>query len=54
MQGSAVYDEQDDLYKMWYLVWDSYAYYNNLRFSYNVCYAESKDGLVLIPTWKIG
>ena len=45
MQGSAVYDKQDNLYKMWYLVWDNYAYYNNLRFSYNVCYAESKDGI---------
>ncbi|MBN1348135.1 hypothetical protein JXJ21_01865 [candidate division KSB1 bacterium] len=43
--GSVIYDPDDGLFKMWYSVWNEYAYYNRLRFSYNVCYAESKDGI---------
>ncbi len=43
--GSVLFDPQDELYKMWYLVWDSASYYNKLPFSYNICYAESADGI---------
>jgi len=45
MGGSVLLDPEDSLYKMWYCVWDSYNYYNKLPFSYNMCYAESKDGI---------
>ncbi|MCC6697206.1 MAG: hypothetical protein IT365_16380 [Candidatus Hydrogenedentes bacterium] len=45
MGGTVLRDLQDGLYKMWYSVWNSHAYYNKLPFSYNVCYAESEDGL---------
>ena len=45
MGGSVLYDPGDGLFKMWYCVWDSYRYYNKLPFSYNMCYAQSKDGL---------
>ncbi len=45
MGGTVLYDVQNDLYKMWYLVWDSLAYYDKLPYSYNICYAESKDGI---------
>ncbi|MCC6487085.1 MAG: hypothetical protein IT364_06255 [Candidatus Hydrogenedentes bacterium] len=48
MGGTVLRDPQDGLYKMWYSVWNSHAYYNKLPFSYNVCYAESEDGL----TWN--
>lgn len=45
MGGSVLYDERDGVFRMWYTVWDSHAYYNALPFSYNVCYAESDDGI---------
>ncbi len=45
MGGSALYDPEDKLYKMWYRVWNSHRYYNKLPFSYNMCYAESQDGI---------
>ncbi len=43
--GTILFDKQDDLFKMWYIISDSNAYNNKLPYSYNVCYAESKDGL---------
>lgn len=43
--GSVLRDPEDDTFKMWYSVWNSHAYYNRLPFSYNVCYAESRDGI---------
>jgi len=43
--GAVLFDPQDQLYKMWYLVWDSTAYYNKLPFSYNISYAKSMDGI---------
>jgi sugar phosphate isomerase/epimerase len=45
MGGSVLYDPEEGLYKIWYCVWNSHQYYNKLPFSYNMCYAESKDGL---------
>ena len=48
MGGSVLFDTQDRLFKMWYSVWNKNAYYNKLPFSYNVCYAESADGI----TWR--
>jgi len=38
-------DPKDGLLKMWYGVWNKHNYENNLPFSYNICYAESRDGL---------
>ena len=46
--GTVIFDPEDKLFKMWYGVWDEYAYYNKLPFSYNVCYAVSNDGI----TWE--
>ncbi len=46
--GTVLYDKDDGLYKLWYTIFDLSAYKNNKPFSYNVCYAESKDGL----TWN--
>ena len=46
--GSVLRDPEDGKFKMWYSVWNSHAYYNHLPFSYNVCYAESEDGI----TWQ--
>jgi len=43
--SAILFDPQDGKIKMWYSVWDSYAYYNKLAFSYHICYAESKDGV---------
>ncbi|WP_339925635.1 hypothetical protein [uncultured Cyclobacterium sp.] len=43
--GKVLFDPQDQLYKMWYSVWDSAAYYGKLPFSYNIAYAESADGI---------
>ena len=43
--GSVLRDPEDGLFKMWYSVWNRHAYYNGLPFSYNVCYAESDDGI---------
>jgi hypothetical protein len=45
MGGSVLHDPEDGLFKMWYSVWNREAYYNKLPFSYNVCYAESDDGI---------
>jgi Prolyl oligopeptidase family len=45
MGGSVLYDPDDAVYRMWYCVWNSHNYYNKLPFSYNVCYAESNDGI---------
>ncbi len=45
MGGSVLYDSQDTLYKMWYSVFNRYNYDSKLPFSYNVCYAESDDGI---------
>ena len=45
MGGSVLFDPQDRKYKMWYSVFNQNAYTNKLPFSYNVCYAESSDGL---------
>lgn len=47
MGGSVLYDPEDGLYKMWYSVFSRHNYDNRLPFSYNVAYAESKDGI----TW---
>lgn len=44
--GTVLFDPQTRLYKMWYGVFDEHAYKNKLPFSYNICYAESKDGIV--------
>jgi predicted GH43/DUF377 family glycosyl hydrolase len=45
LNGSVLYDPEGSLYRMWYSVWNSHNYFNKLPFSYNVCYAESKDGI---------
>ena len=44
--GTVIFDQQDKLFKIWYGVWDKNAYYNGLPFSYNICYAESREGIV--------
>ena len=44
--GTVIFDKQDQLYKIWYGVFDLFAYKNKLPYSYNICYAESKDGIV--------
>jgi len=44
--GTVLYDSKDRLYKMWYGVFILHAYKNKLPFSYNICYAESEDGLI--------
>ncbi len=43
--GSVLQDPQDGIFKLWYQVFDEYAYNHKIRFSYSVCYAESRDGL---------
>jgi hypothetical protein len=45
MGGTVIFDPKDKMFKMWYLVWDAHSYFNKLPFSYNVCYAESNDGI---------
>ena len=45
MGGSVLFDPEERRFKMWYCVWNRHAYYNRLPFSYNVCYAESEDGI---------
>jgi len=45
MGGSVLFDAEDETFKMWYCVWNSHNYFNRLPFSYNVCYAESTDGV---------
>ncbi len=39
------YDSERGLHMMWYGVWNKERYYSKSPFSYNVAYAESKDGL---------
>lgn len=46
--GSVLFDPADKKFRMWYSVFDRNAYDNKLPFSYNVCYAESDDGI----TWR--
>jgi len=43
--GSVLRDPTDGRFKMWYSVWNADAYYQKKRFSYNICFAESPDGL---------
>lgn len=45
MGGSVVRDPVAGRFRMWYSVFDADAYANRKPFSYNVCYAESTDGL---------
>ncbi|MCP4644971.1 MAG: hypothetical protein GY851_31305 [bacterium] len=45
MGGSVLYDPEDAVFRMWYCVWSSHNYFNHLPFSYNMCYAESRDGI---------
>jgi hypothetical protein len=48
MGGSVVRDPETGRFRMWYSVFNRHAYDHKLPFSYNVCYAESEDGL----TWR--
>ena len=48
MGGSVIWDPDTGRFMMWYSVWNRHAYENGLPFSYNVCYAESEDGI----TWR--
>jgi hypothetical protein len=41
----ALYDPKDEIFKIWYSVFSKKAYENGLPYSYNTCYAESRDGL---------
>lgn len=43
--GSVLRDPATGRFRMWYSVFNRHAYDNKLPFSYNVCYAESDDGL---------
>jgi len=43
--GSVLRDPKTGRFRMWYSVFNRHAYDNKLPFSYNVCYAESEDGL---------
>ncbi len=43
--GTVIYDPKDQFYKMWYGVFDLHAYSNKHPFSYNMCYAESGNGI---------
>ena len=43
--GTILYDNEDKLFKLWYTIFDLNAYKNKAPFSYNICYAESKNGL---------
>jgi len=45
MGGSVLFDPKERLFKIWYSIWDREAYHGKQPFSYNVCYAESEDGL---------
>ena len=45
MGGSVLFDPEAGLFRMWYSVFDRDAYENKGPFSYNVCYAESTDGI---------
>jgi len=45
MGGSVLLDPDTGKFRVWYSVFNRHAYDNRLPFSYNVCYAESDDGL---------
>lgn len=45
MGGTVLRDPESGKLRMWYSVWNRHAYENKLPFSYNVCYAESEDGI---------
>lgn len=45
MGGTVLRDPADNQFKMWYSVWNKEAYYGKQPFSYNVCYADSPDGI---------
>lgn len=42
--GSVLYDHEDRLFKMWYIVFHDFAFKHHLPGSYMACYATSKDG----------
>ena len=46
--GSVLYDPEDRLFKMWYIVFHDLEYRKHLPGSYMACYATSKDGY----TWE--
>ncbi len=43
--GTVLFDPELGKFMMWYSVWNKEAYEKNMPFSYNVCYAESRDGI---------
>lgn len=43
--GSVIRDPDSGRFLMWYSVWSKHAWENKLPFSYNVCLAESNDGV---------
>jgi hypothetical protein len=45
MGGSVLFDPDANRFKIWYTVFNRYHYDHKLPFSYNVCYAESEDGI---------
>ena len=47
MGGTALFDPEEQRFKIWYTVFNRHNYDHRLPFSYNVAYAESDDGI----TW---
>ena len=45
LAASVIYDPRDEIFKMWYWIFDKHAFENKLPFSNNICYAESRDGV---------
>ena len=45
MGGTVLHDAEAGLFRIWYSVFDREAYDTRAPFSYNICYAESEDGL---------
>lgn len=45
LAGSVLRDPHSGKFHMWYSVWNRQAYEQRLPFPYNVCYAESDDGI---------
>ena len=45
LAGSVLRDPNSGKLHMWYSVWNPHAYEHKLPFSYNVCYAESDNGI---------
>ncbi len=43
--GQTLKDPKTGAFLMWYGVFDEYAYNNRLPFSYNICFATSRDGV---------